>query len=338
MMSHPQVRIDVVEPSQVGAARRTATSIASALGYDEEARAAVAIAASELATNLLRHARQGQLFIQPITRPSGACIELLAVDRGPGIANVQRSLQDGFSTAGTSGTGLGAVRRLSHTFDIYSAVDAGTVVLSRLHARDTAGSPAPAYEWGGLSTCAPTEQVCGDAYSVVESNGTIAVMLVDGLGHGPLAHTPASAGIESFRTASHESPAQSLTRAHRLLSGTRGAAAAVSTLSASTLWYAGVGNIAGSITGGERHRGLTSQNGTLGLQVRRIQEISYDWPPGGVLIMHSDGLTSRWTLDQYPGLRRRHPAVIAAVLWRDWFRGKDDASIVVVVEGPWKHG
>jgi anti-sigma regulatory factor (Ser/Thr protein kinase) len=337
-MSHSQVLIDVVEPSQIGAARRAATRIASGLGCDEQACGAVAIAASELATNLARHSRQGQLFIQPITRPSGSCVELLAVDRGPGITDVQRSLQDGFSTAGTSGTGLGAVRRLSRTFDIYSAVDVGTVVLSRLGARETPERSAPAYEWGAVSTCAPTEQVCGDAYSVVETNGRIAVMLTDGLGHGPLAHEPASDAVESFRTASHEPPAQILDRTHRRLRGSRGAAAAVSALSASTLWYAGVGNIAGSITGGERNRGLTSQNGTLGLQVRRIQEFSYDWPPGGILVMHSDGLSSRWTMDRYPGLRRRHPAVIAAVLWRDCLRGKDDASVVVVVEGPWNHG
>ena len=94
--------------------------------------------------------------------------------------------------------------------------------------------------------------------------------------------------------------------------------------------YAGVGNISGSILGGPSNRGLSSQNGTIGVQVRRVQEFQYEWPPRGVLVMHSDGLTNRWSLDAYQGLAARHPAIIAAALYRDCLRGRDDATVVVV--------
>ena len=111
-------------------------------------------------------------------------------------------------------------------------------------------------------------------------------------------------------------------RAHLALGGSRGAVMAVATLGGGTLRYAGVGNIAGVITGGERGRGLPSQNGTVGLQIRRARPLDYDWPAGGRLFMRSDGLTNRWTLDSYPGLVSRHPAVQAGVLWRDCARGR----------------
>jgi hypothetical protein len=94
--------------------------------------------------------------------------------------------------------------------------------------------------------------------------------------------------------------------------------------------YTGVGNISGVLAGGERSRGLASQNGTVGLQLRKVQAFDYEWPPRGLLVMHSDGISNRWQLDTYPGLAQRHPAVVAGVLWRDFGRGRDDATIVVV--------
>jgi hypothetical protein len=118
---------------------------------------------------------------------------------------------------------------------------------------------------------------------------------------------------------------------HRALSGTRGATLAVARIGAGAgVRYTGVGNIAGVLAGGERSRGLASQNGTVGVQMRKVMTFDYEWPAGGLLVMHSDGISSRWLLDTYPGLARRHPAIVAGVLWRDFSRGRDDATIVVV--------
>ena len=63
-----------------------------------------------------------------------------------------------------------------------------------------------------------------------------------------------------------------------------------------------------------------------------MQEFEYNWGPGSLLVLHSDGLSNRWSLDAYPGLVMRHPSVIAAVLHRDFYRGRDDATVVVVKE------
>ena len=336
MTAAPQIAVSVTEPTQAGEARRVAVRLAESLGFDERIRGEVAIVATELAVNLARYAREGVLLIQTLDLPAGPTLELLSIDGGPGMADVSACLRDGYSTGGTPGNGLGAVRRLSTDFDVHST-PAGTVIVSRIRraapAAAAASTPAAGlavWDWAAISRPAPHETVCGDAWRIALHDEGVAVMVCDGLGHGPLAAEAAGRAVAVFEARPQEDAAAMLERAHRALIGSRGAAMAVATLGRGGLRYAGVGNIAGVITGGERGRGLPSQNGTIGVQIRRVQALDYDWPAGARLFMHSDGLTSRWTLDTYPGLGSRHPAIQAGVLWRDCARGRDDATIVVV--------
>ena len=331
MTPAPQIAVPVTEPTQVGEARRVAVRLAESLGFDERLRGEVAIVATELAANLARYARDGVLLIQGLDLPAGRSLELLSIDAGPGMADVSACLRDGYSTGGTPGNGLGAVRRLSTDFDIHST-PAGTVIVSRIRpaAAAAAVAGATAWDWAAISRPAPHELVCGDAWRIALRDEGVAVMVCDGLGHGPLAAEAAARAVAAFDALPFEDAAVTIERSHRALTGSRGAAMAVATLAGGRLRYAGAGNISGVITGGERGRGLPSQNGTVGVQIRRVQALDYDWPAGARLFMHSDGLTNRWTLDSYPGLGARHPAVQAGVLWRDCTRGRDDATIVVV--------
>jgi anti-sigma regulatory factor (Ser/Thr protein kinase) len=327
----PQVTVAVTDVSQAGEARRTATRIAEAVGFDERARGEVAIVATELATNLATHARHGRLLMQALDLPAGVTVEILSIDAGPGMSDVHRCLQDGYSTAGTPGNGLGAVRRLSRLFDVHSTPGRGTVILARLGHKTSGGSAMPGpYEWGALSIPAPREEVCGDIWRIAQRNGGCSVLVADGLGHGPLAADAAIRAAAVFDAAPFDDAAALIERGHRALSGTRGAALAIAHLGA-TVHFTGVGNISGVIAAaGERSRGLASQNGTVGVQIRKVSSFEYEWPARGLLVMHSDGISQRWVLDTYPGLASRHPAVIAGVLWRDFGRDRDDATIVVV--------
>jgi hypothetical protein len=92
--------------------------------------------------------------------------------------------------------------------------------------------------------------------------------------------------------------------------------------------YAGVGNISAVIVTGEGTRSLVSHNGTVGHQMRKAQEFVYPWTSGALLVVHSDGLATHWKLDQYPGLLRQDPALVAAMLYRDHSRRRDDVSVV----------
>jgi len=329
-MQHQTV-VRVSDVSQVGEARRAASRLAEEAGLDETERGKVAIIATELGNNLLKHAGGGELLLQKV---AGAdAVELLSIDAGAGMADVDRCMRDGFSTAGTAGNGLGAVRRLSSEFDLFSAPSAGTVVLSRV-ARGLADAipRREPFQWGGVCVPAPGESACGDGWGVAVVPEMMAVVVADGLGHGPLAAEASREALRVFFDAPFSAPKTLLESAHRAMGKTRGAAVAVARLEppASTLRYCGVGNISGTLLSGDASRGLFTHNGTVGLQVRKVQEFDYPWGEAGLLIMHSDGLQTRWTLDRYPGLRSRHPAVVAGVLHRDFRRGRDDSTVVVL--------
>ena len=324
--------LEVVESSQVGQARRAAIRLAELSDFPEQARGEVAVVATELATNLARYGRAGQFFLQPIVDAGDAAIQLLAIDSGPGIADVQRSLEDGVSTGGTAGTGLGAVRRMSHQFDIYSTEGRGTVVMSRVGRKKTRKQRAAGFQCATISTAAPGESVSGDAWRIAEQDGQLAVMVADGLGHGVLAADAADRAAAVFdESPMMHPPAAYCENAHRALVGSRGAALACAHVSLDGhVTYASVGNIMGTVVNGDTARGLPSQNGTVGVQMRRVHTFEADLPERGVLVMHSDGLTNRWSTGAYVGLWARHPAVIAGVLYRDCLRGRDDATIVVI--------
>jgi hypothetical protein len=121
---------------------------------------------------------------------------------------------------------------------------------------------------------------------------------------------------------------------HAALRGTRGAAVAVAAINFATrrVRFSGLGNIAATLLGGARPQSMVSLNGTAGHHAAKIGEFEYPWPDLGLLIMHSDGITTSWNLDRYPGLLRSHPAVIAGLMYRDFSRGRDDVIAVAVME------
>jgi anti-sigma regulatory factor (Ser/Thr protein kinase) len=329
----PQICIPVADAGQAGEARRAATRFAQSAGLDETTVGRVALVASELANNAERYGASGRLFVQALqSSGAGPAIEIIALDSGPGIADIGRSLRDGYSTGGTPGTGLGAVRRLSTLFDVWSLPERGTAVVSRISggASNAGRTTASRFRWGAIALNAPREEVCGDTWRVIERDQEIYAMVADGLGHGPQACEAATQAAVAFEAGDFGDPAAFLEQAHRKLVGTRGAAIAAVRVSRDAIRYAGLGNIAGFSISADRSTGLVSQNGTLGVQVRRIQEVRHERSSPGLIVMHSDGLSGRWSLGDSPGLARRHPALIAAVLLRDCLRGKDDATVVVI--------
>lgn len=330
----PHRAFEVVESSQVGQVRRCAVQAAEALGFDEVTAGRVALLATELGNNLVRHAREGQLLLGAGELGGRQLVELLSVDRGPGIADLGACMADGYSTGGTPGTGLGAVRRLADEFDIYSAVPAGTVILARvvMGATPVAGQAPAAIEAGAVVLPAPGETVSGDGWALALDGGRASVLLADGLGHGPGAAEAAQAATAAFGSAPYCGPAQMIERAHALLRSTRGAAVAAAELNAveGALRFAGAGNVQGRLLSALEERTLLSQHGTVGLQIRRMQDLHYPWPPHALLVLHSDGLASRWSVKEWPGLLQRHPSLVAAWLMRDHRRGRDDTAVVVL--------
>lgn len=317
--------------SRVGEARRVASSVAAEAGLSEAARSDVGIVVTELATNVLRHAGQGMLLIRQLEGAGGG-IEVLCLDAGPGMRDPAACMADGYSTAGSMGTGLGAIRRLAHGFDLYTMPDRGTAVVARFWARPDAAAVRAAAMLAGLAVAVAGEVECGDAWAARCGPEGSTILLVDGLGHGPAAAAAAGTAVQIFRAHPEAGPADLVTLMHAGMRSTRGAAVAVATTGPSPadgIRYVGVGNLSAVLTRSQDSRSLMSHNGTAGLQARKIQELEYPWPTDAVLVMHSDGLQSHWRLDQHPGLTQRDAALIAGVLYRDFTRGRDDVSVVV---------
>jgi anti-sigma regulatory factor (Ser/Thr protein kinase) len=321
--------VGVADPTAAGHARRVLARMAERLDFPETEAGRLALVATELAGNLAKHAtRGGRLVAQPVYRGQTAGVEILALDQGPGMANVAQCLRDGYSTAGSPGTGLGAVSRLADEFEIHSAPGVGTAILARVWASVAPAGPGLAR--GVVSIPKPGQEMCGDGWAVAGAPGAERVLVVDGLGHGPDAARVSIEAARVFRAHAAQSPGEILERMHAALRATRGGAAAVAALDAAAgeLRFAGVGNIAGSVVSGAETRSMVSHNGIVGHEMRKVQEFTYPWTPGSLLVMHSDGVNTRWSLDRYAGLRGRDPALVAGVLLRDHLRGTDDATVL----------
>jgi anti-sigma regulatory factor (Ser/Thr protein kinase) len=318
-----QLHYAIDDSSKVGEVRRAAQNQAN-IEFDAQTAGRVSIAATELANNLLNHAGGGELLIQTLGDEQAATLELLAIDRGPGMGDIERCLSDGYSTTGTPGTGLGAVRRLADEFDIYTAPGDGTIVMARF-------GRALTQRFGAVCVPMPTEIDCGDAWHLVSNGGNTAIMMVDGLGHGTFAAQAAQAGINSFTASPWLPPKEIMQRAATAMARTRGGAAACAQLDKDgAVSYAGLGNISGMLVSRDQSQGLVSHSGIVGIQTQRVQQFEYQRTPDTLLIMHSDGVSARGSPRERPQLFAHHPAIIAAALYRDFGRGHDDACVVVV--------
>lgn len=323
------VRVDDV--SAPGRARRFAAALATELGFTETRVAEIEIAVTELGTNLYKHAREGVLFARSVRAVEEAAVEIVAVDSGPGMANVEEAMRDGLSTTGTLGVGLGAVTRLADACSVLSEPGSGTIITARFHRRrgtpdELRGEPA-----AGITRPIDGEDVCGDSYAVCDEDGLIRLMMCDGSGHGPLAASASQAAVRAFRDNRTGGPAEILARIHTAMRRTRGGAVAVADvdLARRTVRFAGLGNIAASVIADGRKQGMVSVPGIAGYQVRSIKTFDYPLPDDAVVVLHSDGLTERWSPADRRGLFSRDPLLIAAALLRDAGVRKDDAGVLV---------
>jgi serine/threonine protein phosphatase PrpC len=157
-------------------------------------------------------------------------------------------------------------------------------------------------------------------------------MVVDGLGHGEFAAEAAREAERIVSEAQSSTACQIVRDCHDALKKTRGAAIAVAIIDhpKKVMSFCGLGNVSAVLLSATGRRGLASHNGTVGHTLHRIQEFTVPWDEESLLIMHSDGLGSRWDLDRYPGILRKHPSLLAAVLYRDFARQRDDATVLVV--------
>lgn len=345
------VSVVVSESSQVAEARRAAVDLCRKTPASQEDTGRAALIATEVATNLVKHTPEGgQILLNLIERAGGARIEIISIDCGKGMPEIAKCMQDGFSKSGSAGQGLGAIQRVADFFQVYTitaemlpsppnAVGSGgvprpgTVLVARVQLVPEGGwAVSLPLRVGGVGVALPDEERNGDAWGYVAVNDSLAICIVDGLGHGDQAAEAAAEAMTAFREGYRDGPAGVLDYANNALRGTRGAAMAVAQIDPadSCLRYAAVGNISTIIIheAGNRHA-LISQHGIVGSEKHRVREVRYPWAAGDVTVLHSDGVSTHWRLEDYPGLIGREPSIIASVLLRDYRRIRDDATVAV---------
>jgi anti-sigma regulatory factor (Ser/Thr protein kinase) len=318
-------RFIITDDTGPGALRRTVSARAERAGATPAGKGRAELVATELATNLLRHAKPGGwVLMRPV--PTRA-IEFIAVDHGPGIADVTAAIEGKSPSPSGLGTGLAAVRRASSSFDAYSRPGHGTTVLAVVELTDE--PPPPPRTWAGVSV--GITEVCGDGWAVAALDDGVAVAVVDGLGHGRHASAAADAALATFDARPDDLDTY-VARANEAMRSTRGGAATVCRMWPGKLRYVAVGNVSGRLFTAAAQRGLAFSNGTLGVQAAppKATLVECEWPAGATLVLWTDGLTSRFDLANQPDLLRHDPAVVAATLHRDYSRERDDATVVVV--------
>ncbi|MEV5356944.1 ATP-binding SpoIIE family protein phosphatase [Streptomyces sp. NPDC086081] len=335
--------VPVADSTRVRDVRVAAEEASACAGLPPQRTATAALVATELATNLLRHADDGHVIINLVqsAQDHRTAVQLLSLDHGPGIPDVAQAMRDGYSTAATLGAGLGTCRRIANAFDLHSAVGRGTVAVARIdHDPAVRGSsPSPHPRAGGVNVPLGRAEHSGDAWGRVHTGDRLTLLLADGLGHGVKAAEASTTAVAELRDVADRPPADILRHLGRALRRTRGAAVAVAQvdLDSGRLGFAGIGNIGARLRTDGGWKYLLSHPGIVGAQAPATLPVQREpWREDSLLVLHSDGMPTRWTPPDDAVLLRRDPAVVAAVLLRDAgsaARPAGDDTCVVVLGG-----
>lgn len=316
--------------SYVSYIKREIHNLVTGIGFSPKKVGEVDIVVAELTSNLIKFADEGNLLYRLGTDEGGNFFEVYCLDNGAGITNLNKMLQDGMSSSDTLGQGLGAISRLSHSSSIYTVPGWGTLMHSKIYGKENTAVRKDPFDLGALQICCPGETVCGDGYSIKKVANGMQFFMGDGLGHGIHAHEAATEAIKAFKACREKSPAEIIRYIHENVKKTRGLVATVGCVDyTSKKWYfCGVGNISTILFTGMSGKTYSPYNGIVGLNIpRTLNDTVLDLEKYQTLIMHSDGLRSRWNLSGLPGILKHDPNVIAAALYKDNARFNDDMSI-----------
>ena len=335
MDNTPHIRYSLPDRSYSGGIKKDIHRLAESIGFSGRRLGETDIVVAEIISNIIKHSQEGEILVKIVYDMHGRQgLEILSIDRGPGIENLAEMLKDGISTTHTLGQGFGAIKRLSDIFDIYSLPGWGTILLSRIFM--TFKSSEQKKETVVINTLMlpkTGEKVCGDGWKVVGENKEFKLIALDGLGHGPEAHKATTAAIDEFITLTNVTPAETIKILHKKLKGTRGVVGLVIHLNSMTkmVTYAGLGNMSARIIGMDKNKSCISYNGIIGYTMpNTMHSNQVNFERNETLIIYSDGLKSRWEFNQLPDILNHDGSILAASLYKDFTRNTDDLLVIVV--------
>jgi anti-sigma regulatory factor (Ser/Thr protein kinase) len=324
----------VYHPADVLRAAESASRFADSLGFSPAECEELALVVTELSTNLLKHASSGTLRLSRIEAPGRVGIEIESDDTGPGIPDLEQAIADGYSTAGSFGAGLGTVNRLMDELAACSRPQPGGLrLLCQRWIRPRINGFRMVELVCGVATRSyrllPEN---GDAFLIKQWERNALIGVIDGLGHGQFAQR-AALTARQYLEHHFDQPLDSLFRGvGRACRATRGVVMALARfdLDRQKLTLASVGDIEVRLIGNPERFNLIVRRGIVGLNAPNPVPSEHPWTSNSLLVMHSDGLRTKWTWDEFSDVARAAPQVIARRLLGALGKLDDDATVLVV--------
>jgi anti-sigma regulatory factor (Ser/Thr protein kinase) len=322
----------VADRSYFALLKKDVRAIAIEAGFTENKVGEIDIIVAEIVSNLVKHGNGGKLLVKKVQQDNIEGIEIIGIDNGQGINDLNRMMTDGVSTTNTLGHGLGAIKRLSHVFQVYSQKNWGTVVLSRVF-REELAYRKKGIEVRTVIVPKPGETKCGDGFFCNGDKDGWRFFLGDGLGHGIEASIAVNAAIEAYSSSDEASPAEAIKNVHLQIKKTRGLVGTIVHYAQKDkrLRICGVGNIATRLAHGIDIKTPISYNGIIGHNIpNSLKDYEIAADEVQLIIMCSDGIRTKWDLWKYPALFKYDLSIIASVIFKDFGRNTDDMSVVAV--------
>jgi anti-sigma regulatory factor (Ser/Thr protein kinase) len=330
----PPIVVQVEVLPDIRTAEQTARRVADSMGFCSQESEAIALVATELASNLIKHAGGGIIRFAAATVDARGGIQIESEDYGPGIVDFERAVTDGFSTTGSLGTGLGAVHRLMDRLELRPTAR-GTHILCERWLRPRASIPTTRWLEFGVATRARRQQrENGDSFIICQRGGDALVGVIDGLGHGSLAQRAAQAARQYVQHHFDHSLEDLFRGAGRACRATRGVVMALGRFdfAQKTLSVANIGNVEVRVLGSPSPVNLRVRRGIVGLTTVEPVTTVCSWTSTNVLVMHSDGVRPHWDWKDFAVFEAGPAEVIAGHLLSK-LGGFDDDATVLVVKG-----
>jgi anti-sigma regulatory factor (Ser/Thr protein kinase)/serine/threonine protein phosphatase PrpC len=326
------VTVPVQATSDVRRARDAAFGLARELAFTERVREEIALVVTELATNLLRHAKHGVITVSATESGPRRGILIQSDDEGPGIADIERAMTDGYSTAGGLGMGLGSVNRLMDDVEIGPRERGGLHVACHRWLRP---QEAVVFERrlavGVASRPRRLSEENGDSFLMKQWEGSALVGVIDGLGHGPFAHR-ASQTARHYVETHYDQPLQTLFRgAGRACRATRGVVMALAhfDFALRKIRIANIGNVEVRLVNDSENINPILRRGIVGLNAPEAVVSEFPWGPKSFLIMHSDGISTRWKWSDFEATAKDGLNHVAQRFLQALAKPEDDATVLV---------
>jgi anti-sigma regulatory factor (Ser/Thr protein kinase) len=335
MVFNPHRSIILSDKNYLSIIKKDLKVFAEGIGFTGAKLGSIEIIVAEMTSNLFKHANKGrELLFKEVQKNGHKGIEIIALDDGPGMKDPHVMQRDGFSTTKTLGQGLGAIKRLSHEYDLYSTLGWGTIIVSRFYMEhsDNYKHPETGVDVRAVVVPKPGEIACGDGWAYRKDKGSFSILIMDGLGHGLLAEAAAQAAINTFLTIQPGTPNELLVEIHNAIRKTRGGVGAILQLYSEkkNYIYCGLGNIAARCINLFKVRTLLSYNGIIGMnKPARLHNQEHELDGKDIFVITSDGIKTRWDHSLYPGILTRDGSIFAAAIYKDQSRRTDDSMVII---------